>query len=168
MKLKITEQGWENFSGNLGITQFEDGVSVNDVTRAEFNNITGNIRAVNAETGDAVCGLDCDAILQDVPFVSSRLQTLEEILAGQVPQVAEEAVAPVVVEKQFTQEGLEAVADKGGIAGLREISDTIGVKGTSIAGLISAILASQTGGQPVAELLDEVAPVIIAAEEKAE
>lgn len=43
----------------------------------------------------------------------------------------------------YTKEELEAVADEKGIAGLREIADPMGVKNTSIVGLINEILQAQ-------------------------
>lgn len=169
MKIKIVESGWENFTGNLGITAFEGGVTVNDITSAEFYSISGNIRVVDAETGEAASGLDCDAQVQNMPFISTRLQTLEEILAE---QAASGYVAPVVVAPQdqaiaqrFTLEELEALADKNGIAGLREIGDTIGVKGTSIAGLIESILAKQAPVEPAAAPLVDGQPDVVTTEQ---
>lgn len=43
----------------------------------------------------------------------------------------------------YTKEELEAIADEKGIAGLREISDPMGVKDNSIVGLIKEILQAQ-------------------------
>jgi hypothetical protein len=44
----------------------------------------------------------------------------------------------------YTQLELEALADKEGITGLREVAEAYGVKGTSIVGLISGILAASS------------------------
>ena len=44
---------------------------------------------------------------------------------------------------KYTQEGLEAIADKQGIKGLRVIGDALKVKGNSVADLIADILKAQ-------------------------
>jgi len=159
MKLKITEPGWEGFSGNLGIVLFENGVSVGDVSHIEANIISGNIRVVEEESGESVGALELDADMQNKPCISQNLQTMEEILAGtpvltpsEVSLIAELMSEPL---KQYSKEELEGVADKGGIAALREIGDKLEVKGTSIAKLIELILEKQAPAAPVAEMLPE-------------
>ena len=60
--------------------------------------------------------------------------------------------APVIADLMapaYTEEQLAAIADKQGIAGLREIAEPLGVKGNSIAGLISSIL--KAAGAPKGE-----------------
>lgn len=50
------------------------------------------------------------------------------------------AEAPVVSPELWTKEELEKIADKGGIGELREISDPLGVRGTSITGIIEKVV----------------------------
>lgn len=147
MRLKITEQGWETFSGNLGVVVFEDGVSVGDVSHIEANIISGNIRVVELESGDNVGALELDSDMQNKRCESVTLKTMAEIFAEQVGEVQDK---PVEVETvpHYTKDELEAIADKKGIAGLREIGDQVGVKGTSISGIIEAILLKVAGEVP--------------------
>ena len=168
MKIKIVEQGWEGFSGNLGMVLFEDGVSVRDVTPVEANIVAGNIRVVNFEDESSVGAIGMDADIQNIPCVSSSLQTLEEILSGREAgiQVIAQIMSGSAQEsaKAYTQAELEAIADKDGIAGLREIGDSIGVKSTSIGGLIEAILAKQSPA-PVVAPLAEGQPEVVTKEQ---
>lgn len=164
MKLKITEPGWENFSGNLGVTMFDGGVSINEVPRVEINCISASIRVVELETGESVGALGLDADAQNKPCTSHNLKNMEEIFAEQAAGVAPAVVAAFVAgADSYTKEELEKVADKGGIAGLREIAEPLGLKGTSIGKLIELILAKQSGVEPnaapLAEGQAEVAPV---------
>lgn len=166
MKLKIVEPGWEGFNGTLGVVQFADGVSVGDVSRVEVNIISGNIRVVDFEDDSSVGALELDADVQNKPCFSQNLQTLEEILAGAPAPVAAAPVAVVEkTEKQYTQAELEKIADKSGIAGLREIGDEFGVKGTSISGLIEAILGKQAPQEPNAAPLAEGQPDVVTSEQ---
>lgn len=164
MKLKITEQGWENFSGNLGITVFENGVSLYDVPQTEINVISGNIRVVNFENDENVGVLELNADLQNKPCSSHNLQTWEEILNEQASPSAKPVKAVQTAADKYTQEELEAIADKSGIAGLREVCDKIGVKGTSIVGLINGVIAMQNPPQNAA-MLDSGQPEVTESEE---
>ena len=49
----------------------------------------------------------------------------------------------MVVQEPWTREKLEAIADQTGISGIREVSDPLGLKGTSIRGLIDQILSGK-------------------------
>lgn len=141
MKLKITEPGWEGFSGTLGVVAFEDGVSVSDVSHIEANIISGNIRVVNADCGSGVGALEANADMQNTACVSNTLQTMAEIQAGEKPVAPQVKQVEDTPQAKYTKESLEVIADKSGIAGLREIGDSLGVKGTSISGLIESILS---------------------------
>ena len=48
--------------------------------------------------------------------------------------------APIKITKRYTLAELEAIADKDGIKGLRDVGSPLGVRGTSINGLIEEIL----------------------------
>lgn len=166
MKLKITEQGWEGFNGELGMVAFEDGVSIRDVTPIEANIISGAMRVVAVETGESVGALCLDADAMNRPAHTTSLKTLAEILAEREAgvKVLAQIMAPNE-SKTYTKEELEGVADKSGIAGLREIGDAMDVKSASISGLIDAILAKQTPTEPDAAMLAQGQPDVVTTEQ---
>ena len=164
MKIKIVEGGWEGFSGNLGMVDFENGVSVRDVTQAEANVISASIRVVNVDDDSSVGALGLDADAQNRPCVTRNLQTLEEILAqGENPNAEQPVQA--APSKQYTKEELEAIADKEGIAGLRKIGNDLDVRGTSIASLIEGILGKFAPAEANAVMLPEGQPDVVTTEQ---
>ena len=149
MKIKIDEAGYENFTSFLGVTEFVDGVSVNDVLPRQINLLAAIVRIVDAKTGvqygpgyefDAV--KDLKAVTEDVLLLTEAGQAsaakaeqarLEELKQAQADE------ANGMKKISYTQADLEDVADKHGIAGLREIAEPLGIKGTSVAKLIEEI-----------------------------
>lgn len=166
MKLKIVEAGWEGFSGNLGMVDFENGVSVRDVTHIEANIISGNIRVQNFEDESPVGAIGMDADIQNRPCVTSNLKTMEEIFAEQNGETQVQAPVQTQSEtKQYTQEELEQIADKKGIAGLREIAEAMDVRATSIAKLIAGILSKQAPAEPNVAPLQDGQPDVVTSEQ---
>lgn len=151
MKLKLTEPGWENFTGLFGAVNFENGVSVDDVSAAEARHLAACVRLENAEDGSN------PSVAQEI--IDNQGKTLEQA----IPAYVEAAPAEAAPEQgqTYTADELMAVADKSGIKGLRVIGDAIGVKGASIAELIGRIL--EVAGTPKEE--PAVEPVVEAAAE---
>lgn len=145
MKIKLIEPGYENFNGNLGQIWFEGSVSVGHVSYAEANFLSTIMRIADAETGNEV-GMLLDQIAElDRPATSVTYKTLADIQAEEAEgKGADSEVVADEFEHKYTVEELEAVADKSGIAGLREIADKFEVKGTSIAKLIEGIISAQS------------------------
>ena len=55
MKMKLTQPGFENLTGRLGITEFVDGTSVNDITFEEFAGLANIYQAeYTVETAEPV------------------------------------------------------------------------------------------------------------------
>lgn len=134
MKVKITEPGWAGFTGQFGQFEFMDGVSVDDIGRADAAYLAGLISVENADSGKN-------------PSTAQRI--IDTYMAPAVgPEAAKAPVeaAPVVTH---TKESLEAIADADGIKGVREIADLLGVKGNSIADLIGKVLAAQEAAPAV-------------------
>jgi hypothetical protein len=133
MKLKITEPGWINFSGNFGGIEFVDNVSVRDVTELEAFRLANLVRIENLEDGKNP---------------SSSQQALDSICMSMAvgmddpknPVGNETSAQPTL----YTLAQLEAIADEKGIKGIREISDPMDIKSTSIKSLIDGILNKQT------------------------
>ena len=145
MKIKLIEPGYENFNGNLGPIWFEQSVSVDHVSYADVNFISTIMRIADAETGNEV-GMLLDQLAgMDLPAQTITFKTMAEIQAEEAAAAAGEGVVvEVAPEQKYTVEQLEAIADKKGIAGLREIADQFDVKGTSIAKLIEGIISAQS------------------------
>lgn len=167
MKIQLLEGGYEKMNGYFGHVYFENGISVDDVSEADarlFASITP-VRVVGE--GKIVGDNERYQGAMEVAAVSVNYPTLADIQRGEVQQVSEK-VAPVEQEqsaKIYTQQELEAIADKKGIAGLREIGDPLGVKGTSVLKLIEAIMAKQSPVQPEAAPLAEGQPDVVTSEQ---
>jgi hypothetical protein len=137
MKYKITEPGWETFTGLLGAEEFVDGVSVDDLARNEAARL-GCILRIESVSDNPINPSPSAELNRtySVQAANVRLETQEE-LEGVV-----KAVVPVA-GRIYTREELERIADSNGIKGLRAIADELGLKGTSIADLIAKVLEAQ-------------------------
>ena len=146
MKLKITQKGFENYTGQMGMVLFKDGLSVNDVPERvalrlaalflcewESNEpitITCNAAEMRAPIGRQTFLAKTDGKPEKVAGNDGRTIYIEPDLAN----------APIKITKRYTLAELEAIADKDGIKGLRDVGSPLGVRGTSINGLIEEIL----------------------------
>lgn len=141
-RIRIDEKGWSNYSGFLGGVEFHNALSVNMVDPMQATRLGSLIRIVKVDT-DEQAGGAADY---------KRIQTVE---AEVVPEserglTDSQAVAPQAPVNVWTAEQLAAIADKQGIAGLREIAEPMGVKGRGIAELIEEIQAMQASKAPKA------------------
>lgn len=127
MKLKLLQPGYEGFTGLLGVTFFENGVSVDSVPLREARNIAISISCQYEDGSDPN---PAQGLLNNMDL-EAKVTAPGEF---EQPPV-EKQLLPVVTEAE-----LEAIADKGGIKALREVAVTYGVKGTSIAEIIREIL----------------------------
>lgn len=128
MKIKITEPGWAGFTGDFGMVEFVDGVSVDDVSRVEQARLAGIIGIETVEGTNP----SASQILLDAHVTPVAVQTLTHI-----PD------APPAAAKVWTSDELAAVADKDGIKGIRAIAEPMGLKDNSIADLMAKILSHQ-------------------------
>lgn len=163
MKLKLTGAGFENYTGQMGVVFFENGLSKYDVMPNDAIRIASTIGAV-WENGDPanLGAIHTQNLMTPAPDIrqQSGLELLHSITghahlnADQVQQYSDQVASLTTgVEKQestakkaepkYTQEALEKIADESGIAGLREIAAEFDVKGNSIATLIKAIMNAQ-------------------------
>jgi hypothetical protein len=125
MKIKLVQPGYENMTGFFGCVEFIDGVSVDEVSEIEARRL-GSVVAIRTLEGKDPSAAQMLIDLQSEPMA----------LATTVPDAPEELVL-----LDHTPESLAAVADAGGIAGIRAIAGPLGIKGTSIAELIGKVLA---------------------------
>lgn len=139
MKLRLTQAGFENYTGQMGVVWFENGLSTTDVATIDGIRISA---AIGAEWEDGSAANVGDMYLNnmDVPaYVGMADQEAPVVSSAPV----EVPVQPATDATLYTQGQLEAIADEKGIAGLRVIGDTLGAKSTSIVGLIAEILKKQ-------------------------
>jgi hypothetical protein len=139
-RIKITQDGWAGFTGNIGGVDFVDGVSIDVVTQIQSDRISCSVLTVNADTDEQVGVTTRYLAEQATPMsVEEALPVItdEEIAASIV------AAAEHTVEHYFTGDELEAIADEKGIAGLRAVAEPLGVKARAIPDLIANILAAQ-------------------------
>lgn len=138
MKIKITEPGFENLTGDFGGIQFEGGVSVPDLSESDVYRLGSAIR-VEVVGGGAVTAADKFTKSQD-----TRAPVQKKVEKAPEPeQTEEQPEAEDEPKDRYTEEQLAAIADEKGIAGLREIAQEFGVRGNSIKGLIKSILDKQ-------------------------
>lgn len=138
MKLRLTQAGFENYTGQMGVVMFKDGLSENEVLPIDAIRISAAIGADWEDGSPANVG---DMYLNNMhapAFVGNGRS--EDAAPVEQPVQAPVATADGTT---YTRDGLAAIADAEGIGGLRAIADPIGVKGTSIVGLIDAILKQQ-------------------------
>lgn len=154
MKIRITQAGWENYSGPLSLTLFQDGVSVDEVTKREADFIStnvsieevdheGNSRGPHSITQELLMSKYITVEVsepmergQDDTETAQEAETEENATEPQEPV----ETAPTVF---YSREDLEKIADEKGIKGLREISNPLGVKSTIIHELMDLILEAQ-------------------------
>lgn len=180
MKLKLKGGGFENYTGQMGVVFFENGLSKFDVNPNDAIRIAGSIGAEwengePANVGDIYTqnmntpapSIDQQgglSLLQGVVGIitaddAMRLsgsvahaqmwggdaQMEERVVTPQAPaaQLEKPTAAPVAAGTGYTAESLAEIADKNGIAGLREVANQFNVTGNSIAMLIERILNKQ-------------------------
>ena len=131
MKITITQPGWSGYTGFLGMVEFADGISVEEVSRADAAQLAGIVSVEEVGTGKnpSAAQIIVDSVDNAAPVEST---------AG------EASVAPAVAALH-SKALLEKIADASGIKGIREIADPLGIKGNSISELIEKVLLAQAG-----------------------
>jgi hypothetical protein len=144
-RVRIVEAGWADYTGHLGPVEFKGGVSVDPVSHREQQTVGSIIRVESADEGEDDAQLGPAAEL--IRGRSINADDERVLAAGQSVSVGEHGEVRLAVER-YTREELEAVADRRGITGLRDIASPYGVKGRGITELINEILQAQNKGDP--------------------
>jgi len=131
VKIKITVKGYEHFNGMFGAVQFENGVSVDHVSQREADQIAAVVTVVTLDGED-------DKLIGNRYNASKGLQA-----EASTPAIASVESPKPAKKVEYTFEQLSEIADKRGIAGLREIGEKYGVRSNSIQGLIKEIQEAQ-------------------------
>lgn len=150
-KIRLTEPGFENYGGQMGLLNFVDGLSTDDVDIRKAIRLSavmlcewedGTSPSItqslldNSDTPAPMQSSAQDGSQHDLEAKNIEVKApLAMVEQKQPPATALETKAPAI-----SREELEAVADKLGLKGLRTIGDPLGVKSNSIKELIAAIL----------------------------
>jgi hypothetical protein len=132
-QIRIDVAGWEAFNGFLGTVEFENGISVSEVTEMDIRRIGANIRIVEVESNEQIG--------PSTTIVNSRHVSAQLEVALRTEQ--EEQEDQDTTEKKYTEESLTQMADHGGIKAIRTIAAEYGIRGVSIQELIKEILEAQ-------------------------
>lgn len=136
-KIRITQAGWETYTGHLQGIMFTDGLSDDLVSPTIAMRIGSVLGAVGVDEQEAV-GLAANMVKND------RVRATVEVPVEAAPDAPAVYTPDAAVPSQkLTREELEGVADRDGIAGLRAIAEGYNVKGRGILELITEILKAQ-------------------------
>jgi hypothetical protein len=161
--VEIKAEGWLGYTGPLGGFQFKDGKSVEPIPLRIALRIGATMEAYDISV-DPPLRLHPSTYAVDfrVSHVESRIEALPtdaqvknpplpevepETTQDQTPKISLEPTKIVMgdgsVKVVYSRAQLEAIADRSGISGLREIGDPLGVKGRSVGELIERIIEKQ-------------------------
>lgn len=163
MKLRLTGGSFANYTGQMGVVYFENGLSVHDVHPNDAIRIAGSIGAEwengsPANVGDIYTqnmntpapsveqmgGMESLLAVVGVPNADVAMKHSESVAHAKFEEEAPKAQPEPAAERViYTAESLAELADEKGIVGLREVAKTFGVTGNSIALLIERILEKQ-------------------------
>ncbi|WP_201621200.1 hypothetical protein [Klebsiella oxytoca] len=139
-KIHLLEPQFLGYTGILCGVYFKDGISVAELPFLDQQRICASMRA---ETIDGKNVSPSAAFSKRNELVADQI--VEPTAPDIVPMkrgVAKEETKHV---QRFTREELESIADCEGIAGLRQIGNTLGVKAKGIVEMIEGILKAQGG-----------------------
>ncbi|MFW6855381.1 hypothetical protein ACODYM_29240 [Burkholderia gladioli] len=137
MKLRLTQPGWERYTGQMGVIQFVDGLSDNDVLPIDAVRMGA---VMGCEWEDGKTSNVAQRLLDESGTPAPDLELQRQV---EIERAIE--LTPPPVERKYSPEELAAIADEKGITGLRDIAAPLGIKGNSISGLIEAIMKAGEG-----------------------
>lgn len=151
MKVRLTQAGFENYNGQMGVIFFENGISIDDVSRMDAVRLAA---CMSAEWEDGSNLSPTQSLLDNknnaVPMLQSFAEENKEVMGAETEVVADpesteveaKPTEPVDASVRYTQAQLEEIADAQGIAGLRAICDPLGIKGRAISELIQELIGA--------------------------
>lgn len=167
MRLRILDTGFANMTGLLGTIEFVDGVSVEEVSSAEAARLGTilSIEVVGTGANPSTTQLMVDTHNKNLSELGLTQPGLLEPqpeapvkeLAPESPSVSAEGEQPgkPVLSWDFTEEQLDALVKKEGIAGLRAFSEQYGINGQSIAKIVKGLLDAKANQVPVKQVEPE-------------
>ncbi|MFA9261783.1 MAG: hypothetical protein ACEQSB_00285 [Undibacterium sp.] len=163
MKLKLTRSGYEDFTGHLGRIEFQDGVSVEDVGARDSDRLVAcGFSVVNSETDEELgvaARLVSDMQMRQPVIEPLDRQTKEE--KAEEDRIVLLRLNKAPTDKFYEAEELDAVADKSGIKGLREIAELWKIKSRSIPEMIGLIMGAQNAFLKMQEEKEASVPKVV-------
>lgn len=158
MKLRLTGGGFEKLTGQFGLYEFENGLSVSDIPPNEAYRLACSVGAVWEDGSPAniseLHNMHYHSSVDDLPQPPTQQneqgeinEESQETSDEQSSEETNEEVSEPEIDEEvketsaWTREKLEKIADEKGIKGLREIANEYGVKANSINALIDELLA---------------------------
>lgn len=181
MKIRILDKGFAKLTGLFGTVEFVDGVSVEDVSAAEAARLGTILSIENADTGinPSTTQLMVDTHkknMHELGLVSANIVHSSELPkevvietpeAGEAPAKAPEASAgPVVLDWTFTEDDIDAIVKKEGVAGLRSFAEPYDINDRSIAGLVQKLMEAKALNAPVKQVEPEPEVLFVPAAEQ--
>lgn len=150
--LKLTQKGYENYSGPIGSYEFVDGLSVEPVHRVDRDRLAAAFQFDE---------IDDDGIVMEAGVAARLLRDRAEVaevvaptpVSTQAELDAEHAAFLKTIARDtaglpiYTRIQLEKIIDKGGMAALRKIAEPWNVKHRSIPDLVKLVLDAQAAHQ---------------------
>jgi hypothetical protein len=146
MKLRLTQPGYESYTGQMGTVFFEEGLSTKDVKPIDAVRMAAQFLC---EWEDGSTASVAQSILDHAHSNTGTIDApinADQALAEQGNQAKALTAAAAATGTKgavYTEDELAIIADEQGIKGLRAIADPLGIKGNAIADLMRAILAKQ-------------------------
>ncbi|MCP1540065.1 hypothetical protein [Methylorubrum extorquens] len=145
-RIKITQPGWDGFTGEIGTTLFEGGISVESVNARHIAIIGASLSLVTVDEIGEETGVN--PALQHQMLTNGTMSMAAPMLvelarATDAPAPAAPAKADTSEIVFHTKEDLEKIAEARGIIGLRAVMEPLGLKATSINKAIQVILKEE-------------------------
>lgn len=175
MKIRILDPGFANLTGPFGTVEFVDGVSVEEVSKAEAARLGTILKIEDADNGvnPSVTQHMVDLHNKNTEELGLKFANLRKATST-IPEVAEnqpEVLAQVEVGNQtlpkpvavlgydYTEDQLDNLVRTQGIAGLRAFTEQYDVNDRSVAGIVKKMMELKALHAPVAQVepIDEVA-----------
>jgi len=137
MKLRLTQPGFSNYNGQMGVVFYEAGLSKGDVSVMDAVRISASMLC---EWEDGSKPSVTQSLLDNANTPAPMFKTGAQGQHDLAPQKDRPVQAQATTKSTYTVEELSAVADADGIRGLRKIADPLGIKSNSIAEMINAII----------------------------
>lgn len=138
-KIKLLESAFASYTGYMSGVEFKNGESIGEVPFVDQQRICSIMKAQTIE-GVNVSGASALAMSRELTSFFALENEKKADLVIDSPR-GEDGGGSNDEIIRYTRAELEAVADDGGIAGLRDIGNRFDVKATSIEKMIDAILA---------------------------
>jgi hypothetical protein len=144
MKLRLKQEGYETYTGQMGTVFFDNGLSITDVKPIDAVRIAAQFICTWEDGSTASVA---QSILDHSHMTVGDCR--QEVNADQAiaTQAAEAATLSGATRTEsvgvITAEKLSEIADRDGIKGLRAIAEPLGIKSNSIADMMRAILEKQ-------------------------